>query len=211
MEHSTRNFKREVVVDVPEGDHNICNKYTKSILNDLHPYKFSDDIKIRANYIYSKMNHSTRRANKRTLLLFFCVDSAYKELGIKVNPADLGQIFGLTHGQMMKTASMFSFLQTGYKPISRTISVYDYIPDYCQKLGLEDHIDDIMSLTESVLAKDKDLSQQVRQTLSCGMIKYFMIINGIELNDKTSLSHITQRSDTTIDTMYKKICEVNNR
>ena len=211
MEHSTTNFKREVVVDVLQGDHNICNKYTKSILSDLHPYKFSDDIKIRANYIYSKMNHSTRRANKRTLLLFFCVYSAYKELSIPVNPADLGKLFGLTHGQMMKTESMFSYLQTGYKPICRTISVYDYIPDYCQKLGLENYLDDIILLTENILAKDKDLRQQVSPTLGTGLIKYFLIINGIELNDKNSLSLVTQRSDTTIDTMYKKICEVDNR
>ncbi len=211
MEQTTNNCKREIIVDVLQGDHNVCNKYTRSILNDLQPYKFSEDIKMRANYIYSKMNHSTRRANKRTLLLFFCVYSAYKELSIKVNPSDLGKIFGLTHGQMMKTESMFSYLQTGYRPICRTISIYDYIPDYCHKLGLENHVDDIILLSESILNKDKNLDQQVKQTLSCGLIKYYMTINGIELNEKNALSIVTQRSDTTIDTMYKKICEIDNR
>lgn len=210
MEHSTGSFKREACVDVLQGAHNVCNKYSRSILNDLHPYKFSEDIKIRANYIYSKMNHSTRRANKRTLLLFFCVYSAYKELNIKVNPSDLGKIFNLTHGQMMKTESMFSALQTGYKPVCRTISIYDYIPDYCEKIGMEDHINDITLLSDSILKKDKDLLQHVPQTLATGIIKYYMTINGIELEDKNGLSSITNRSDTTIDTMYKKICEIDN-
>ncbi len=211
MECSTNNFKREVVVDVVQGDHNVSNKCTKSISNDLHDYKFSDDIKIRANYIYSNMNSSTRRAHKRKLLLFFCVYSAYKELSIKVNPSDLGKIFDLTDGEMKKTQSMFSFLQTGYKPVCRTISIYDYVPDFCYKLGLEQYTDDIILLYENVITKDKELLQQVRQTLSAGFLKYFLIINGIELNDKNELSRVTQRSDTTIDTMYKKICEIDNR
>lgn len=215
MEHSTTNFKREVVIDVVQGDHNVCNKYTKTILNDLNNYKFSDkfsdDIKIRANYIYSKMNSSTRRANKRKLLLFFCVDSAYKELGIPVNPSDLGKIFELTNGEMKKTSSLFCYLQTGYKPVVRTISIYDYVPDYCHKLGLDDHIDNIILLYENIITKDKELLQQVRQTLSAGLVKYYLIINGIELNDKTALSRVTERSDTTIDTMYKKVAEIDNR
>lgn len=211
MEHSTNNCKREVVVDVLQGDHNVSNKSSKSILGDLQQYGFSDDINMRANVIYSKMNNHTRRANKRTLLLFFCVDNAYKELGIDVNPSELGKKFGLKAGQMAKTRSMFSELKTGYKTMRRTISVYQYIPDYCDALGLENYTDDIIKLTESVLAKDINLQQNVQQTTAAGIIRYFLIINGIELTDKHALATVTDRSDTTIDSMYKRICEVDNR
>jgi len=197
--------------NVVEGDQFYTKKNNKNITNDLNKYsEFSDDIKYRANYIYIRMNHSTRRKKKRQLLLFFCVYSAYKELGIKVNPADLGDIFGLTSGQLQKTDAMFSHLQTGYKPVCQSISVNDYIHDYGVKIGLEEHIENIIQLCDNIIIKDTSLSQASSQPVAAGMIKYYMMINGIELADKNALIDAARRSDTTIESMYKKICLIDN-
>src|SRR5258708_17857264 len=99
---------RETHIETLVNDYNYSNKNGRSIIADLEKYQFNDDIKLRSNLIYNKMKHSARRANKRQFLLFFCVYNAYKELGINVNPAELGRMFGLTQGQVQKTDSIFS-------------------------------------------------------------------------------------------------------
>lgn len=200
---------RETRVDVQDTQYSTKNN--RSILNDLSAYpQFSDDIKIRANTIYLKMNPTTNRAKKRTLLLFFCIYNAYKELGIKIDPAVLGDIFGLNAGQLQKTESMFSRLQTNYKPIINCRTVSDYINDYCQAIGLADYVDDIIQLSDHILSKNVDLNQSASQPVAAGMIKYYMVINGIELVNKELLSQAARRSDTTIEAMFKKISGVDN-
>jgi transcription initiation factor TFIIIB Brf1 subunit/transcription initiation factor TFIIB len=204
----SQNF-RETRVDI-QSDCQYSSK-SKSILPDLVKYdQFSDDIKNKANNIYIKMNHTTKRAKKRTLLLFFCVHNAYKELDIDVDPADLGDIFGLKAGQLQKTESMFSHLQTDYKPIVRIRSLSDYIRDYCVKIGLEDHHEEILQLSNHILESNKDLKQSPTQPLAAGMIKYYMKIHGIELVNKTDLATAARRSETTIDAMYKQIAKCDN-
>src|SRR6516225_9509900 len=105
---------RDTYIDTSHNEYSYTTKNNRNIIVDLQPYDFSDDIKHRANFIYNKMKHSVRKANKRQYLLFFCVYSAYKEFNTNIDPNQLGLIFGLTQGQMQKTLSMFSPLQTGY-------------------------------------------------------------------------------------------------
>jgi transcription initiation factor TFIIIB Brf1 subunit/transcription initiation factor TFIIB len=200
--------KRDTYIDTSHNDYSYTTKNNRNIIVDLQPYDFTDEIKHRANFIYNKMKLSVRKANKRKFLLFFCVYSAYKEFNMPVNPVYLGQIFELKQGQMQKTLSMFSPLQTGYKPVQRTISAIDYIPDYCTQLQLEEYTDDLINFTTKILDKHHSLKQDVPQTVAAGILKYYLIINGIELVDKKLLSDITVRSETTIDSMYKKISEM---
>ncbi len=191
---------------------NYSNKADKTILNDLSKYPiFSDDIKLRANSIYKQMNQNTKRAKTRKLLLFFCVYNAYKELGIDVTPADLGEIFGLNSGHLQKSQSLFSHIQTGYKSVSHSLDVSHYIKDYCSKIGMDDYIDDILQLSVNIMAKDKYLSHSSAiPVAAAGMIKYYMFITGIELEDKTLLAKVSRRSETTIELMFKKISIIHN-
>ena len=200
--------KRETYIDTTHNEYNYTTKNSRSIMPDLAKYNLTPDIKHRANFIYNKMKLNVRRANKRKYLLFFCVYSAYKELNININPTELGKMFDLTTGDMQKTHSMFSSLETGYKPKQRQISALDYIHDYCVKLDLEQYTDDLMLFTSLILEKHVQLLQFVPQTVAAGILKYYMIINGIELTNKKILSETTFRSDTTIDSMYKKISEM---
>jgi len=202
---------RETRVDVQLSDIQFTNKNNRSILNDLAKYdQFSDDIKIRANAIYLKMNPTTNRAKKRTFLLFYCIYNAYKELNIDIDPSELGDIFGLTSGELQKTSSMFSRLQTNYKPINKPRTISNYINDYCNNIGLKDYVDDIIQLSDSILEKNIDLNQSATQPVAAGMIKYYMTSNGIELSNKEFLAKVAKRSDTTIEAMYKKISAADN-
>ncbi len=120
MEQTTHINLREERIDIPQDDH--VKKYSRNILTDLEKYNFSYDIKLRANYIYKIMN-VCHRATKRVLLLFFCVYSAYKELKIDVIPTELGKKFNLTHGKLQKSISTFSPLQTGYRSVTKPLSI----------------------------------------------------------------------------------------
>lgn len=208
MEQTTYTNFREERIDTPQGDE--TKKYNRNILTDLLPYDFSDDIKMRANYIYNKMNHATHRAKKRVLLLFFCVYNAYKELEIPILPADLGKKFKLTQGQMQKTLSMFSPLQTGYRPITRKLSILDYIPTYCEHIGLDgDHINNMLLLASNLLDNNK-LSNLGPQTTAAGFIKLYLLDNGIELEDKNLLSKVTDRSNATIEAKCMELRNIDN-
>jgi transcription initiation factor TFIIIB Brf1 subunit/transcription initiation factor TFIIB len=200
--------KRENYIDTTCNDFNYTTKNNRSIISDLKNHDFPDVIKHRANFIYNKMKLTVRRANKRNFLLFFCVYSAYKELEININPTELGKKFLLTHGEMQKTHSMFSQLQTGYKPIQRAISATDYMSDFCSQLNLEQYTDELLIFSQNLLSKHKELVQGVPQTVAAGILMYFMTIHGIELTDKEMLSTITSRSETTILSMYKNISEL---
>lgn len=198
---------REINIDIL--DQKLHHTKNLSILDDLKNFDFSDDIKKKANYIYNQMTPITKRSKNRKLLLFFCIYNAHKELRINVIPADIGKKFGLTQGDLRKANSMFSKLQTGYEPIQNEITINDFIQDYCEKLNL-DNLDEIIQFSDNVLKNNKELELTCPQTLAASMLKYYMVSNDIEFNDKTLLSIITNRSNTTIDTIYKKIAQSDN-
>lgn len=199
---------REIHIEGMSSDVTYSNKNGKSIMSDLSKYSFDHNINIRANVIYNKMNLTTRRANNRTYLLFFCVYNAHRELNINIDAHELGAKFGLKQGQMQKTQSMFSYMKTGYKPTIKTISPLDYLEDYCDKLNISEYTENIILYATNLLDKNTELLQLVPQTVAAGLIKYYMEINGIMLEDDKNLSITTHRSDTTIDSIKKKIAEL---
>lgn len=200
--------KREDYIDTSCNDFSYTTKNNRSIISDLKEYDFPDDVKHRANFIFSKMTLTIRRANKRKFLLFFCVYSAYKELNIPINPVDLRKVFGLKHGEMQKTHTMFSPLQTGYKSVQRVISATDYVIGFCDKLEMEQYSDELLAFSQLILERHKELLQSVPQTVASGILMYFMVMNGIEINDKKFLADTTNRSETTVLAMYKRISEL---
>lgn len=204
-------LNRDVIIectsDIPQS------KCSKTIINDLNKVDLSIEIKKRANEIYNKIGQTVKRAKNRKLLLFFCVYNAYKELEINVDPSDIGKLFGLTHGEMQKSTSMFSPLQTGYTSLVKTRGIDTYVIDYCQKLGFEDdQLQHVTIFTDNLLKNhEKELSGFVSQTAAIGIIKYYLTINGIELDDDSLLAKVGSRSTTTIETVYKKICIIDNQ
>lgn len=200
--------KRELHIEGLVSDVTYSNKTGKSLTCDLSKYNFDTNINIRANLIFNKMNMASRRANNRSSLLFFCVYNAHKELNMNVDVSELGAKFNLTQGQIQKTQSMFSFLKTGYKPTIRTISPLDYLADYCDKLNINEYTENILMYANNLLDKNTELLQLVPQTVAAGLIKYYLEINGIPLEENINLSTVTHRSDTTIDSMKKRIAEL---
>ena len=192
------------------GQHVFVNS-EHSIINDLRSYQIPDDIKNKADWIYSKMIPRTRRKKIRKQLVFYCIYCACLELGIDVNPMQLGKQFGLTQGEVQRCGSLFSKLQTGYAPPVVYSTPLNYIPGFCENLGLaEDAIEEIARIYSVVISADQGLSQENPQTVASGLLKYYIITNGISLKDSNAISVATNRSSVTIDAMYKRIAIADN-
>lgn len=189
----------------------VVNHTERSILPDLKQYAFPDDIKNQADVIYNKMRYQVRRGKIRYQMLFFCVYCAHLELGRDVNPIQLGSQFGLTQGEVQRCDSLFSPLQTGYKPPSTNTSPLGYLPDYCRDMNLsQEAIDDIMKMAATVLRKDPTLYQENPQTVAAGLLRYYTITNGIITDDPQKITRVTSRSNVTIDGMFRRISAIDN-
>lgn len=187
-------------------------KSEHSIISDLKCYQLPDDVKNKADSIYLKMIPRTRRKKIRKQLVFFCVYCAYLELGIVVNPMQLGKQFGLTSGEVQRCGSLFSKLQTGYTPPVVDSTPLNYVPGFCENLGLStEAIEEISRIYDAVSSNDERLSQENPQTVASGLLKYYIETNGIVMKDSKAISVITNRSSVTIDSMYKRIAVADNQ
>jgi hypothetical protein len=183
----------------------------RSILPDLKQYPFADDIKNQADVIYNKMKYQVRRGKIRFQMLFFCIYCAHLELGVDINPIQLGSQFGLSQGEVQRCDSLFSPLQTGYRPPSTNTSPMGYLPNYCQDMNLShDAIEEIMKLAANILNKDSTLYQENPQTVAAGLLRYYIVTNGITTDDPQKVARITGRSNVTIEGMFRRIATIDN-
>lgn len=157
------------------------------------------------------MRPQIRRGKIRNQLLFYCVYCAHLELSRLVDPSQLGKKFGLTQGEVQRCDSIFSPLQTGYRPPDITTTPQGYLPTYCQELKLSDDVvTSIMHLAATILEKDPSLMQDNPQTVASGLLRYYLIANGIETDGIATIATVTGRSSATMDTMYKRIATIDN-
>lgn len=208
--------------DNPHGEHRLCgssygdwghviSNSERSILSDLKSYPFPDEIKNQADVIYNKMIYRVRRGKIRSQMLFFCTYCAYLELGYKPNPIQLGAQFELTPGEVQRCDSIFSPLQTGYKPPSTTTSPLRYLPDYCREMGISDEaIGEIVKSAGEILKADPTLYQESPQTVAAGLLRYFTMTNGITTEDPQKIVKVTGRSNVTIEGMFRRISTIDN-
>lgn len=189
----------------------VINRTERTILPDLKLYPFPDDIKNQADVIYNKMKYQVRRGKIRFQMLFFCVYCSHLELKRDVNPIQLGAQFGLTPGEVQKCDSLFSPLQTGYKPPSKNASPLGYLPDYIREMDLsEDLVGDIMAVAADILRKDPTLNQENPQTVAAGLLRYYTFSRGITSDDPSKINRVTNRSNVTIDGMFRRISTIDN-
>jgi len=217
------------MVDVPSdpydninGEQRFCGGYgewghvvthvDRSILPDLKQQAFPDEIKNGADVIYNKMKYRVRRGKIRNQMLFFCIYCAHLELNRDVNPIQLGAQFGLLPGEVQRCDSIFSPLQTGYRPPHTKTSPLRYLPDYCCRMGVsEDTTPEVMKLAAIILQKDSTLYQENPQTVAAGLLKYYTVTNGITTDDPQKITNVTGRSNVTIEGMFRRIATIDNK
>ena len=211
-------------------DSHVSKKKDKSILSCLVKLSLPENIINGADVIYNKMKPQVRRANTYNMLCYYCTYCSYLEYiheqkslvneGLLFDPKgyidgfdpiELGKKFGLKKGQLQKCDSLFSPLQTGYKPPKSCLSLIDYIPNYCKCINLsKESIVDVIELAKELLLKEPKLHKDNRRSTAAGIVYYFTIINGISINNIDEFMNLVNYSFTTIENIYKQIAIIDN-
>ncbi len=185
------------------------NIYEKSIILDLTNIPVEDYVKIKANEIYLKMNVSTRKSGKRARLLYYCITTAYKELGIAFIPGIIIKYVGLEIKDIPSANSMYSKSITGYISKAIRFTPIDYIPILYNSIGITSgHIDYIIRLTKELIKKDKRLLNSMPHIVAAGIILYFMEYAGIPYNG--GISEVLQTKEGMLHKMKKQIECIHN-
>jgi transcription initiation factor TFIIIB Brf1 subunit/transcription initiation factor TFIIB len=188
---------------------NSTEKY-RTLISDLKPLDFPDEIKKSANQIFMSMNCPTKRSKKRKLLLFFCIYSAYMELGMPQIPNTIAKKVGISASEVSKAMALFSESQTGYHPPYMLITPLHYLPDYCSKLGFTDTTKEmVFEMAKSIMEKDKTLMEESPQKISAGIIQFFMVMNGIQFKKK-EFAKMFGFSEVTINNIFKRIVSIDS-
>jgi transcription initiation factor TFIIIB Brf1 subunit/transcription initiation factor TFIIB len=156
------------------------------------------------------MNCPTKRSKKRKLLLFFCIYSAYMELGIPQIPNLIAKKVGISSSEVSKAMALFSESQTGYHPPYMLITPLHYLPDYCAKLGFTDSTKEMVyEMAKNIMEKDKTLMEESPQKISAGIIQFFMVMNGIQFKKK-EFAKMFGFSEVTINNIFKRIVSIDS-
>ena len=195
----------------PGKKNDKSKKSRENFAEELNQYGLSEDIVNRALIIFSKMKDKIHRNKRRIQLRFFCVYNAYKELGIEVEPFTLGRKFGIKPGDVRKSDSIFSESQTGYQQVEYTTTPINFLPDAARTIGLsEESIKELIIDSQRILDKESTLYQDTPQTVTAGLLQYFLNNNGIRLEDPDLMIKAVNRSSVTTDNMCKRIAEIDN-
>lgn len=197
----------QVIVKAPMQQY---RSYNKTLLPELQRYDFPDEIKVKADQIFQKMDTSIRRGHIRDYLVFYCIYNAYHELKIHKDPKQIALSVGIDLGEITKALSKFSESQEMYQPPMITTSPLDLIPDYCRMIQLsDDTIENVLELAQEIIDKDNELLEGYPQKVAAGILRYFLTINGIAFK-KNQFAEMLGLSEVTINNMYKKICLIHN-
>lgn len=190
-----------------------------SILKDLDTYPFMTMIKTKANEIYNKMHYQTRRGKIRVQLLYHCTYNAHLELyeeglldEIPV-PDELGEVFNLTSEEVQKCDSLFSYIQTGYEPLSIELNPRSYYKKWCDTKELrlsDDQLIDLLEFSDYITTLDKSLLQNHPRTVASGILKFHLEKSGFVV-DPQALGLVTKRSNVTIKGIYDQVSKIYNK
>ncbi len=203
-------YNSYVVEDyVSERKHNY-QVYEKSIMQDLRDVPLPECIKEKANEIYLKMNIPSKKSGKRKKLLYFCLSSAYTELGLVYLPAMIAACIGLSINKIPNAHAMFSKTITGYQTPSRRFKPTDYIlylyPSIRIQSGYEQYL---LDLTNELIEKEEGLLDDPPQIVAAGILLYFIEYAGLPYNG--ILEQLIQTTTIRLKNMKKKIYQIHNR
>lgn len=188
-------------------------KSEPSILKDMIGLPYSDNIKQHANSIFNRFNsNKTYRSQRRVKLIFYCIYNAHKELDLNVNPTEVAIAVGMDPRNCSKALSLFSEVETGYRPPQISSTPQHFLPGYCDKLEIKDEeaFQAIMDLAGKILRKEPALREKSPQKIAAGILKYWMDTNGVKIKEE-DYARVVRQSPTTIKSIVNEIEVVDNR
>jgi len=196
----------------------VKSKNDRNVLDEIDDFPLPPEIKKRAQDIYVRIGMPTHRGKKRKQLLFYCIyngnleyNSEHTEIEEDVDPGQYERMIGISHGDVRRAVSMFSEVQTGYRPKTGKANPLGMIHGYCTENNIStEMVEPIKDLGKEVLHKDTSLLEESPQKVAAGLIKYFLTTSGIEIDNKL-FSQKIRLSEATINGMCKRIAMIDNR
>lgn len=186
-------------------------KKVHTIIDKLQKYtSIPEEVRNKADVIYNQMTVKQHRKTKLIQLLYWCCYNAYLELNLDINPQELGKVFGLTSTEVSRCGSMFSELETGYQPPRGFTTPMNYLPGFCDNPLLpftKTATEQCLAVADRIISKEPALLYQTPLNVACGIFKYYLVINGIQVPD---LRAIVGLSDSTINPWYKVVENIDN-
>lgn len=205
----------------PRVEHNPARtRREPNFIAELSKYGFDEDVMIKADDIFTKIGRPSKRNRARLQCMWYCTYNAKLELYTKcterrpIFPIELGIIFGLTSGEVHQAKSMFSPIQTGYRPprIDSRLHICSYVYDYCLSCGLSTSVSKAAGdMASDIMNKSPSLLEQNPQAIAAGLVKYYLTVNGIRLTDEQILIKISGRSNATIENNHKLVAQADNQ
>lgn len=182
----------------------------KNIIKELKGLDFlTTDVIANANIVYQTVKNNSRKGKRRKHLIFYCVWSAYNNLGIAIDPVTLGRKMGLTKSGVTQACSF-------YGDNSKEIEINDIqTPTMIIDLFCKDNPDIISSDTHQDLVKECDafiekneqFMEDLPRSVAGGYLYYYFFIRG----NKDIADQISKRMGitfTTLNKQYQKIMEL---
>lgn len=182
----------------------------RSIYKDVENMGFSDKIISIANDIYTQVTKGNiKRGNSRKAIVFACIFQAYKLSGTPQTHDKLIQIFELTRKTGLQGLKHVSLNAPKDSSIHTThITPEHLVKDIMDKFDASpSQINEVIELYYKIKNKDTKLNRARPQSVSAGLIYYWILIN----DKNISLKNFTKKaslSELTIGKMTKIIAEI---
>ena len=181
---------------------------TKGIHNDVKGFGFPEDIVMLANDIFTKMDSTIKRGDKRKAIILACICGAYKWLNRMKDVETLMKIFDLKKKKALDGIRILSDnIPDQYKKLkTMTITPKVLISDIMKTFNAEDsHISATNDIFDYVYQRSKKLKRSRPKSVAAGIVFYYFskIVNKTVTKEK--FRSVVQTSDLTIDNMVKEV------
>ena len=194
--------------------HSLPKNQYKSIKSDLKKIGFPVNIIVEADEIYNKLDTGTKRGKRRKQMMFFCVKTAYNNLGIPEDPSKLANMCGISRSDISKAQSMCSKTKTNYKAPIVHRNPEDFLKIYYRRIQdlfsfPENTMDELIEMCHEIMEKDEELEDEKPQTVAAAIIVFYIGIDGYSI-EKKKYNEIFGISDMTINKIKNKVTEAYN-
>lgn len=179
----------------------------KPVVEQIRKLAIADDVKDKAESIYFQIQQSTSRSHSQSKLIVYVVYCAFREMNMVRDPLYVCNLLKIKPADLSKSYSLFSQIQTNYKPPCIKVHPTQLIPLYCETLDIVST--EIVKLCHRICAKDPSFEEYFPQLMAVACIGYYSNYSGFSIHSNI-LAGLIGRSATMVNSLIKLITVTDN-
>ncbi|MEM3858048.1 MAG: hypothetical protein QW478_01435 [Candidatus Micrarchaeaceae archaeon] len=150
--------ENDIVINNYNHFGNVISSKIPDVIENISKLPIEEEVKVKAHEIYYRLpnNGKNVKSKQKFQLIFYCVWTAYLELGYPQDPCFLGNIIGIKKNDIDKAFNKYS-----EKPLL-IINPEDMVELYIKKIN--SYLDDKKFNEQVVVEEVKKILQQIRKT-----------------------------------------------